>query len=340
MHFSYGTRAPERNFIMTPTTIPAEQLVIITPRIEIWSGSVKLVRDTDLHQVNGQLPPKGLVSDGRKQLINTTPLRPLHNVRKQIERSLKAEGFAGLVGTGIAVTAQKAESFLQELPKYEQEFEAAREGLIKHLPQHYTDQENLYPAWQGMLQSARLSGSEVRSRCKFGVAVFRLAPPDPDPQSKATQLYTQMTESALPTLMQDIAVDAEELLQRFKGKSCVKQSQVLPVKRLVRKLKGFAFLDPRVQPVAAGLLSVLDSLPQTGALNAPQTACCVTVLSQLMNPTMIISHGIGVIAHNAMPSSHEAIQNELPIDEEALSVVVPPHTAPAPTRRRGFSVAL
>ena len=325
---------------MSTMTIPAEQLVIITPRIEIWSGSVKLERSTDLSQVNGQLPPKGLVSDGRKQLISTLPLRPMHNVRKQIERTLKAEGFAGLVGTGIAVTAAKAESFIQGLPKLEQEFETAREGLIKHLPDHYVAQENLYPLWTTMLQSARLSADEVRSRCKFGVAIFRLAPPDNDPKSKATQLYTEMTQSALPTLLQDVSAEAADLIDRFKGKARVKQSQVLPVKRLVRKLKGFAFLDPRVQPVAAGLLSVLDSLPMTGALDTPQTAICVSVLSQLMNPAMIIAHGVGVIAQNAIAQPEPVIQSELPIDAVDEAVAVPPPPATPASRRRGFAVAL
>lgn len=318
----------------TTTTMPAEQLVIISPRIEIWSGTVKLERDTDLASINGQLPPKELVSDGRKQLIPAASLAGMYNVRKQIERTLKAEGFAGLVGGGIAVTAKKADEFLAGLSTFEQAFEQAREALIANLTAHYAAQESVFPAWATMLRSARLTAKQVRTRCKFGISVFRLSPPDADPASRSNQLFNEMMGSALPTLMQDIAGEAEKLAARFKGRSCVKQAQVLPVKRLVEKLKGFAFLDPRVQPIAAGLTSVLDSLPLTGALNAGQTACCVTVLKQLMDPVSIIAHGVGVIEH---VGDAEDVQEELPIAAPALPVPTPTQQ---PSRRRSLSVSM
>jgi len=328
---------------MSTTTVPASQLVIITPKIEIWSGSIKMDRDADLPTVTGQLPPKGLVTDGRKQLIPTTPLLPMHNVRKQIERSLKSEGFSGLVGDGsVAVTVAKSESFLGELPNFRQAFEAAREGLIQHLSAHYDAQEAAFPSWASMLRSARLTADQVRNRCRFDMRVFRMAPADGDPNSVASKLYQEMMESALPTLLQDIAAEARKVLERFQGKACVKQEQVDPIKRMVKKLAAFAFLDPRVQPVSAGLQSVLDSLPLTGALNTPQTACCITVLQQLTNPRLIISHGIGVIAYNAKPPQPEAIQDELPIaNSEVVTVpMINPANANAPSKRRGFAVAL
>ena len=322
----------------TNQTIPAEQLVIVMPKIEVWSGSIKLDRATDLPQVNGQLPPKGLVTDGRKRLISNLPLLDMLNVRKRIERATRAEGFT-LVGTGVAMTAAKAEVLLQEMPQFERAFIEAREGLINHLPQHYADQEALYPSWAGMLRSARLSADEVRSRCRFNVAVFRMAAPDANPASKANELYAQMTSQVLPTLLEDVAADATQLLARFKGKPCVKQTQLTAVKRLVHKLLEFSFLDPRVQPVAAGLESLLDALPVTGALDAPQTACCVAVLQSLMNPALIIAHGTGVIANITAPAV--ATQHELDVDIDQEPV--PPTAAIGaahPTKRRGFAVAL
>ncbi|MHB8742813.1 MAG: DUF3150 domain-containing protein [Sulfuricaulis sp.] len=320
---------------ITTTTMPAERLVIMSSRIRIWSGTVKLERDTDLVQINGQLPPKELVSDGRKQLIPAAPLLPLYNVRKQIERALKAEGFAGLVADGIAVTAKKADEFLLELSKFEQAFEHAREGLIANLHLHYDAQEQAFPEWATMLRSARLSRNEVRDRCKFGMAVFRMAPPDADSASPGSRLYADMMGQALPTLMEDIAADAGKLAERFKGRSCVKQAQVAPVRRLVEKLKGFAFLDPRVQPIAAGLTTVLDGLPLTGALNAAHTACCVTVLKQLMDPVGIIAHGLGVIENPVV--AEEEVQVELPI---AASDEAPAPLPPPTPRRRSLSVAM
>ena len=330
---------------MITTTIPAEQLVIINPRIEIWSGTVQLDREKELPNAGPQ-PPKALVSDGRKLLVPKLALNPLNNVRKQIERALKSDGFR-YEDIGIALTPHKAEGFLAQWPSFEQSFRSALDALVKNLDQHYADQEALYPAWASMLSTSRLSAAEVRHRCKFRVSVFRTAPPDTkDLASAANQHYDNMMQNALPVLLEDIAGDAKELVTKFQGRARVKQSQVDPVKHLVSKLKGFAFLDPRVQPFAAGLTAVLDTLPVTGALSTSEVALCITVLQQLANPAMIVSHGTGVIIANQSATTLDAIetpvedvrlihmdQHELP----GLEIPMPPMPAP---RRRGFAVAL
>jgi len=349
---SWGAH-PE-DYIMSNTTqtmVPAEQLVIITPRIEIWSGTVQIQRDSDLKPVSGQLPPKGLVSDGRKQLIDPAPLRPLYNVRKNIERSLKEDGFTGLVGTGVALTARQAEAFIARIPEYRKAFEEAVDDLVLHLDDHYLEQEKRFPAWAGMLASARLSESAVRGRCRFGVAIFRLAPPDPArPDSEASKLYEEMTSQALPSLLQGIGDEATALIGRVEGKARLRQSVAEAIRRLVAKLKAFAFLDPRVQPAAASLTDIVSRLPMQGPLDPVQASSCLTVLKQLAKPDQILVHGVGVL----QDLKNQQSQGSLELEEEESQVeavesgaaikatppITPPQPAPAAPRRAGFSMAM
>lgn len=322
------------------SNVPAEQLVIITPRIEVWSGTVQVQRDRDLSQVNGQLPPKGLVSDGRKSLIGPEPLRPMLNVRKSIERSLKQDGFTGLVGTGIAVTADKANEFLSKVPEFRKDFEAAVDELVADITEHYEKQEGLYPQWAQMLQSSRLTGEEIRSRCRFSIAVFRLAAPDISAGAAAHDHYQQMTQDAVPTLLGDIAKDAADLVSRFEGKSSVKQTQVVPVRRLVDKLKSFAFLDPRIQPSASSMQTILDGIATTGPLSLTETTLCLTILQQLSKPGTLLSHGAGVIKDlNTPPKVVQGALDYVPVIEPASSVPVPV-PASKPAQRQAFSMTL
>lgn len=321
------------------SSVPAEQLVIITPRIEVWSGTVQVQRDRDLTQVNGQLPPKGLVSDGRKALIGPEPLRPMLNVRKSIERTLKQDGFTGLVGTGIAVTADKANEFLEKVPAFKKEFDDAVQSLVDNIDQHYESQETLYPHWAQMLKSSRLAGEEIRSRCKFSIAVFRLAAPDPTKaNSAANDHYQQMTQDAVPTLLGDIARDAAELMPRFEGKSSVKQTQVVPVWRLVDKLLNFAFLDPRIQPSASSMRTILDGISTTGPLNPTETTLCLTILQQLAKPATLLTHGSGVIRDLKAPT--KAVQGDLSYVHEIEPTTTPPPMPSKPVQRNAFSVSL
>lgn len=330
---------------MSEFDIPAERLVIITPTIEIWSGTVQIHRETDLHEIEGGLPPRGLVSDGRKQLISTKPLRALHAVRKKFERAVKAKGFTGLIASGVAVGESFAEDFLgKEYVELETDFNDAVEKLVADLPQHYADQVEKYPEWKSMLEDAQLSPDTVRKRCKFGAAVFRIAAPEGAEDSAVASLYGEMTSKALPKLCEDIAKDAEKLIDRFQGKAWVKQASLDAVKALVAKLGSFGFLDARVNPSTSSMETMLATLPTTGSLDAQQGSTCLSVLYQLADPAKIVSHGEAAAMDGESRPSDDDDQpepTEVPCapDDEPVAETTPAAAQPL-KKSGGFAISM
>jgi len=307
-------------------TIPAEQLVVMSNRIRVWSGTVKISRESDLAAIKDELPPKNLASDGRWTLIESKHLAGLESVRKSIERDLKDEGFS-YVGCGIAVTTEKCQRFLAALPNYEQDFNTALDDVCRNLQKFYQEMLDKAGTWKQALIDSQLTPQQVKDRCQFGMAVFRMASPDMDPDSVASQQYRNTVSEAFPALLDSVAKDAYRLLDTYRGKSRMLQSQLENIRKLVTKLKAFAFLDPRVGPATAGMQAVLANMPVTGVLNEVNASMCVAVLEQLVRPETIIQHGVGVIA-DVTSQRQSSNQAGLPF-ADAQDFLPPAFTAPS-----------
>lgn len=330
----------------THQTLPSNHLVIINSNLQVWSGTVKVQREQDLPDVDqDKLPPKTLVSDGRKVLIDSKELAGMESVRKAIERFLKEEGFSFRGAGGIAVTHEKYEEFMAKAPEFEQNFKDALDTLIKRLPEAYQAQEDKYPDWAFMLAQSRPTDTQIRNRCKFGLGIFQLAPPDPkNPGSTGNAYYQDMLDQALPEMLKSISAAADKQLEKVRGKSRMLQSQLDNVRGLVKKLKAFAFLNDDIAPAADALAAVLTKLPLQGTLNMANTLLCVTVLEQLANPHQLLANGKAALEDHLQQEDDLFVQPELSIPAtDDVTVADPVLTTPvvsAPARRRGLTMTM
>ncbi|WP_440986287.1 DUF3150 domain-containing protein (plasmid) [Xanthomonas sontii] len=285
---------------------PISKLVMFSPQVSIWSGTLKIDRELDLKNIAAALPPHEVASDGRKNLVDQKFLGGPRALRKRLERLLKTSGFS-LIGDCFAVNEQRAASVLQELPKLEAEFAQAVDEIIANLDDAYQKQvDKAPPEWKDLLVQGRLTADEVRKRFAFKVGVFKIAAPSDDVNDPMTAHYANtIMVTATPRLMEDVAADAREILvtqfmtandagaakgkRRFK--ESIPQATVKSVARLIDKLSDYSFLDVRVHPTVCSLRMILSGLPTTGNLNAQETSTCSTVLRQLMDPESIL--GIG-----------------------------------------------
>lgn len=304
---------------ITTTQQVLSGLVLFNPAIEIWSGTVKVRRNEDLESAKAYLPPSSLVSDGRKRLIATDPLRPMQAVRKAVERLLKQHGIP-LMG-GYAIPEDIAEDVMKELPKLRKTFEDAVDQLALNLTDWYDRFEQLpeHAEWSELLNRARLTETDVRSRCGFHVAVYQVASPDPATSPLASKSFGDISASAFPKLLEDIADQATLIYEEaFAKASRVQQRSVDRVRKVVDKLETFSFLDPRVGPMADGLQQQIRNLPHQGALTAAETASVVGLLSVLMNPALLLKQG------SITPSDQEFASTS-PVDEvlEDMDAQVP-----------------
>jgi len=336
---------------------PISKLVMFSPQVSIWSGTLKIDRELDLKSIADTLPPQDVASDGRKNLVDQKFLGGPRALRKRLERLLKTSGFT-LIGDCIAVNEERAASVLQDLPKMEAEFAMAVDDLIHNLDDAYQKQvDRAPPEWKDLLVQGRLPAEEVRKRFAFKVGVFKIAAPSDDVNDPMTAHFANtIMATATPRLMEDVASEARDILvtqfmtpvdpSKPKGKrrfkETIPQSTVKSVVRLIDKLSDYSFLDVRVHPTVCSLRMILTGLPATGSLNTQETSTCSTVLRQLMDPESIL--GIGE-AFAANPSAFitPPAQPGLFVQDVSTQQPTTPPTSPSsgasPGASRGLSGA-
>lgn len=305
-------------------TDPLQGLVLITSDLRIWSGGVKLTREEDLSSVRDQLPPTGMVTDGRKNLVKPQALAPFHAIRKRLERLLSRQGFR-LMADAFAVPDTEIDQLIREIDAMEQEFNDLIPDFLVNLPRHYSEQAAEYPEWKEQLKNGELSANDIASRMRFSVGIYKIAPPDPDNAgSKLNRQYTNVVNSAVPALLNDVAGKAKDLLKGPIGKKLVcTQAHHAQVRKLVERLSAFSFLDHRVGPSADALTSMLDCIPLNGPLTAGSTAVLRVVVEQLSDPDGILQE-------------LDAGQLELDITPEAQAPAMVPVVSPVTPAQQAY----
>ena len=293
-------------------------IALYHPMIEIWSGTVRVKRMEDLIDASDKLPPSEIVSDGRKRIVRKEPLRPLLAIRKRVDRLLRTAGFPFM--GGIAVPETACANIEAVLPELEAEFLNTVSEMCRDLGSEYELLEEQFPEWAEMLRKSRLSAAEVQSRCRFDVVSHRVAAPDAGQSASAANRFHKIVDAAFPTLLQDIAGDAEEIYQNsVKGKGRLSVKTAAVVKRLVDKLGAFSFLDPRVDPMAQALSQQLQDLPASGYLSPVETAKVSSVLNTLSDPESLISQGAAAIQATIDAHVFDVVGDDIPVSDDMFA---------------------
>lgn len=268
---------------------PLQGLVLVTADLRIWSGGVKLTRDEDLSSVRDKLPPTGMVTDGRKNLVKPSALAPFHAIRKRLERLLSRQGFR-LMSDAFAIPESEIDQVVLEIDAMEKEFNDLVPVFLSDLPKHYREQAEEFPDWKDQLKAGELAANAIQARMRFGVGIYKIAPPDPDnADSRLNRQYTNVVNGVVPALLSDIAGKASDLLKGPIGKKLVcTQAHHTQVRKLVERLSAFSFLDHRVGPSADALSSMLGCIPLNAPLSAGDTAVLRVVVEQLSDPETIL----------------------------------------------------
>lgn len=267
---------------------PLSRLVIFTPVINIWSATVKVDRDQDLKDVKDKLPPRSLVSDGRKTLIDLKLLTPFNTLRSKVHRALTKAGFQ-LTPNAHAIPLDKADAIAEELEEIGQEFKALVPDFISNLDNAVEQHIAAEPEWRELIESSRPDKAYVESRMVFKIGAYRMAPPDEaNPDSRISRNFGEAIE-AVPSLLKDIAESARKLLEGPLGTGRrIGQSHANALRDLVAKLESFGFLDHRVGAAADTLDSMLSIVPETGQLSQGNLGVLKTVCDILSDPVQIL----------------------------------------------------
>ena len=308
----------------TPASSVLAKAIIVVSLIEVWSGKITASREADLDATTSTgLPPHDIYSDGQKQIIDPKVLAKLETQRRMAQRDFVKLGFATQLGYIIAPGHE--DELYALMNERRKAFELALDDLTSNLDSHYADWEKKHPGHESFLRRKRPTATEVKARCKFNIAVFRVAPVDSE---IGQHNFEAIAKTTVPALVQDIANNAGALLKgSFSSMARVTQRQLGSVRDLVAKLKGFSMFDARILPSAEALETVLAGLPHTGPLTPAETTMVAAMLRTLSDPTEVLAIGARHFA-NADASSPDVIVTSAP----PQGSLVLPAPATQPTR--------
>jgi hypothetical protein len=277
--------------MQTKSTHTGAGFTLVHYDITVPTGTVMLHRESDLPDVAGKLPPRRLVSDGRKQVIDPGVLQPLYTKRKQVLRLLDEQGtpFFG----GHLVPPQNIAATVATLDKIEAEYQALIDEIAGRLPAEHRLWAEKNPEWSGLFRENELTEAEFRNRCGFRIAMMEIVAPNAPQAAKA---FATATAAIVPQFLAELAHRASRAWDTHaKGKGKMTQVGLQAIRDIVSRLKAFALLDPRVGPSAAGYEAMLVAMPKVGPLNPRETAQAHALLGQLMEPERILVHGAATL---------------------------------------------
>jgi hypothetical protein len=304
----------------TRQTKAVSDCVVVALNIKIWCGEVTLRRNEDLAGVSG-LPPKELVSDGSKRVIDPKHLTPLESQRRVVARELADMGVATPMGFIIAPEREaEVYSFMAER---EQKFADARQHLLDNFDRfclEWEEKEGNAP-FQGLLRRNRPLASDVAKSCHFDYAVYKV---EPVASQAGAERFAAVASTTTNALIADIASSADSILRKsFLGKSKAQERSVNLVRRLVAKLQGFAMFDPRIGPTADALTSVLDGLPKAGPVDASGVMVIIALLKSIINPDDLLAVGQRMLAdaEEVDPTSPAPSKSPAPAVEDSTTSI-------------------
>jgi len=270
------------------TKVDVTGFTLVHVEINIPTGTARVERLTDLPaNIAGGLPPKELLKDGRKAVLDAAVLQPLYNHRKQVHRILLENGTAFFGGT--LVPNEVVGTLASRITAIETEFNEARDLIGPELTRHYAEWEAKHPTWASLFRQNRMTEEEFTSSCRFRIAMLAVVEPE---SNEASTLFGKATEAVIPGFLEETARAATKAYETHaKGRGKITQYGLAAVQALIGRLSAFSLLDPRIAPSGAGYAAILAAMPKTGPLNPRETAQLQGVLHQLMDPSRILAHG-------------------------------------------------
>lgn len=266
---------------------PITRLVIFTPIINVWSATVKVDRDEDLKDIKDKLPPRSLVSDGRKTLIDLKLLTPFNTIRSKVQRYLHSVGFS-ITPNAYAVPAEAVSEVTSQLNAFGDEFNSLVPDFLANLPNAVEEHIANEPEWRDLIERSKPDPADVRSKLVFKIGAYRMAPPDEDPNSTLSRSFGNAID-AVPSLLKDISESARKLLEGPLGTGRrIGHAHANALRAMVGKLESFGFLDRRVNAAAETLDNMLAIVPESGQLTQGNLGVLKTVCLILADPVQIL----------------------------------------------------
>ncbi|SMC28085.1 Protein of unknown function [Desulfacinum hydrothermale DSM 13146] len=282
------------------------KVVLVRADICIWSGKKRLTaRDLDLEDL-----PEDLFELGNKRLIDKAHLRPFEAIRKRTERTLRTHG-TKFLGAWM-VPLDRSQELCQALDGLKEEFIQKKTDFLANLESYLDEWRQAHPEWAKLLHTIP---EEISDRFSFSWQAFQIIP------GEGVEESFRNTPS---TFLREIAEDTKPVWERIVKEKARKVASLRPLKKLLPKITGFAFLDQTIHTIGTDLETVLSPIDWS-VPNQPVSPRLLAELRKILfilqNPNMALRYS------EAMKELKESTQDdewdEGPESEQQPEVVEP-----------------
>lgn len=258
------------------------QVVCFFLDIHLWTGRKKL-RPEDLKVTAGELPPEKLASLGSKKICDPSELAVFGSLKKRAERACTAVGVRFL--GGYAVPEDASDQLAFELEEIKREFDKAKSNFVSQYEEALETWIADNSEWASIIRAAIEPVSTVKRRLSYGVQAFKIEAPGDDQASALTAGLETKVGNLGDRLLFEVARDAEKVWENsFRGRDAVTQKALRPIRSLLEKLRGLAFLDGRVGHIIARVEKGLSALPQNGPIEDQDFNALCGIVLMLADP--------------------------------------------------------
>lgn len=240
---------------------PLERLAFISLNIEVWGGDVA-AQDPDYKLgVGGKLPPRSLITKGRKAVIDKQHLRPFLNLREAADRRLEAVGKR--FDKMYAVPVDKVEELEEELADLEEKWDQMFPNFYLHYDKWCYDWQAENPEYANEIAAGTPSKEVVKDRFNFHYSVFFVNGVNAKHQKKLVSKAMSLGDSLLDEVVETATAFVSKSL--LNGKDWISEKTQPTIKQLRDKVDGLSFLDEKFKTVVSLLDTALSHYTGNGS---------------------------------------------------------------------------
>ena len=230
----------------------------------LWTGRAKMSAE-DLGLTDEEIPPEAIASLGSKRVIDPETLKPLNKIRYKMRRACLEVGtrFLG----GFAVASEEAEALVHKLDKLVLEGEAIKTMFVSTLANKLDSWHQSNPKWKHILSAGTPEREGIARKIQFGFhAIVVQSPANPSVARSLLGAVDMMGSN----LIDEIVSEARGFVERslVDGREQGSQKTVGPLRRLANKIHALRFVDPSLGGMAEVVKRVLQTIPETGKVEA------------------------------------------------------------------------
>lgn len=262
------------------------KLVVVMLDIHLWTARKKL-RAEDL-KAAGELPPETLASLGSKRVCDPKKLAPFAALKKRAHRVCELVGVRFL--GGYAIPEEKLFEVINDLKEIEAEAARAKAAFLADYQNTVDQWVATNAAWGEIILRAVEPASRVAAQISFGHQAFRIGAAAAEDGAESNDGLSEAVAGLGDRLIFEISRDAQALWDTsLQGKNEVTQRATRPLKTILKKLEGLAFIDTRINSLILRIREGLKALPKSGIIAGQDLNLLAGLVLQLADRKGLLS---------------------------------------------------